>query len=59
MSDVEAAARAGKAGLGVRPLSEFYRGPGAEQGLLLGYAGVPVAEIEAGARTLGEVLRAP
>ena len=59
MSDVEAAARAGKAGLVVRPLSGFYRGPGVEQGLLLGYAGVPVAEIEAGARTLGEVLRAP
>jgi len=58
MSDVEAAGRGADAGLSLRPLSGFYRGPVREQGLLLGYAGLSTAEIDSAAERLGRVLRA-
>jgi GntR family transcriptional regulator/MocR family aminotransferase len=58
MSDAEAAGRAGKAGVVVRPLSAFYVGAPARQGLVLGYAGFDPGRIQAAARSLGAALRA-
>lgn len=41
MSDVEVSARAHEAGLRLAPLSNFYFGPAARQGLVMGYAAFP------------------
>jgi GntR family transcriptional regulator / MocR family aminotransferase len=57
MSDREASERARDAGLTIVPLSGFYAGEAAEQGFLLGYAGVPEAEITAGIERLAGCLR--
>jgi GntR family transcriptional regulator/MocR family aminotransferase len=57
MSDREASGRARDAGLTIVPLSGFYAGEAAEQGFLLGYAGVPEAEITAGIERLAGCLR--
>ncbi|HIP78750.1 MAG TPA: PLP-dependent aminotransferase family protein, partial [Kiloniellaceae bacterium] len=57
LGDEGAARVAAAAGIGVVPLANFFYGPAARQGLMLGYAGVPEAEIDRGARRLGEALR--
>ena len=56
MSDLEMADRAAAAGITVWPLSAYYLEQADDQGLMLGYAGVPEAEIEAKARDLAEAL---
>lgn len=59
MDDVEASRRAAKNGVSARPLSGFYAGPARRQGLLLGYAGVPDAEIEPAVERLAAALAGP
>ncbi|MDR3515726.1 MAG: PLP-dependent aminotransferase family protein [Azospirillaceae bacterium] len=56
--DVVVAAAAARAGLRTAPLSRCYRGPDGAQGLILGYAGTPEAEIEAAITTLKQILEA-
>ena len=56
MDDREAGRRAAAAGVSARPLSSFYVGPAREQGLLLGYAGVPDRTIKPAVRRLAEAL---
>jgi GntR family transcriptional regulator/MocR family aminotransferase len=57
MSDRDASECARHAGLTIVPLSGFYAGEVADQGFLLGYAGVPEAEITAGIERLAGCLR--
>lgn len=57
MDDRAAAARARAAGLGPRALADFYLGAPDRQGLLLGYAAEPEAEIAPAVRTLARALR--
>jgi GntR family transcriptional regulator/MocR family aminotransferase len=57
LGDRGAAEVAAKAGIAVSPLCEYFTGKPDRQGLLLGYAAVPEAEIERGARRLAEALR--
>lgn len=57
MSDREVSVLAREAGLTLVPLSGFYAGEVAEQGFLLGFAGVPEAEITAGIERLAACLR--
>lgn len=46
LSDREASAIAGRAGVTVRPLSAFFAGPPDDEGFILGYAGYTEAEME-------------
>jgi len=46
LSDSDASRLAAKAGLIAPALSEFYQGPGATEGLVLGYAGLTADEID-------------
>jgi GntR family transcriptional regulator/MocR family aminotransferase len=55
--DVATAAAAADAGVAVSPLSACYAGASKGYGLILGYAGTPEPEIEAGAVTLRGVLQ--
>ena len=57
LDDRQATARAAAAGITVSPLSTYFQGPATSQGLLIGYAAVPEAEIEAGVKTLATALR--
>ncbi len=57
LGDVEAASRARRGGVYTSALSSFYAGPPALQGLLLGYACVAEAEMEARVRQLAAALR--
>lgn len=54
--DRAVAARAARAGVTVAPLSSYYLGPAERQGLLLGYAAVPEAQIDEAARRLASVV---
>ncbi len=54
--DREISERAASQGLWVAPLSECYLGKAPRQGLLLGYGGSKVEELEAGVRRLREVI---
>jgi len=57
MTDVEAARRAAAVGLSVYPLSTFYADPErGQQGLLLGYAAVPEAQMDAAIARLAAAL---
>jgi GntR family transcriptional regulator/MocR family aminotransferase len=56
LDDRQAAARAAAAGITVSPLSTYYQGPATRQGLLIGYAAVPEAEIETGVKSLAGAL---
>lgn len=58
MDDVTAAARAAAAGLATAPLSQFYIGAPTRQGLMLGYAAVPEAQMDAAVRKLARALAA-
>ena len=49
--------RAARRGVVVSPLAPFYVGPAQVNGLLLGYGGLSLEQIEAGGRILAEVLR--
>ena len=49
--------RAAEEGLRIAPLSECYLGEARRHGLILGYGGTSVEEIEAGVRTLRGVVR--
>ncbi|MGH9367839.1 MAG: PLP-dependent aminotransferase family protein [Thermoanaerobaculia bacterium] len=54
--DREISERAAREGLWVAPLSEFYLGAATRQGLVLGYGGSNVEEIEAGVARLRDVI---
>ena len=56
MDDLEASRRAAQNGVSARPLSGFYAGPVKQQGLLLGYAGVPDKMIEPAVERLAAAL---
>jgi DNA-binding transcriptional MocR family regulator len=56
MSDAEVAALAHDAGVGLVPLSGFYCESRAARGFLLGYAGIPEADITVGLQRLAEAL---
>ncbi|MEM7225325.1 MAG: PLP-dependent aminotransferase family protein [Pseudomonadota bacterium] len=56
MDDREATARAAATGLTVSPLSSYYLGEAKQQGLLLGYAAVPEAEMERAVARLATAL---
>lgn len=56
LDDRLVAARARARGIETTPLSAAYHALAPRQGLLLGYAGVPAAEIEAAARRLRDVM---
>ncbi len=56
MTDRAAAERAEAAGITVSPLSNYFMAGPAAQGMLLGYAGVPEAEIHDGVRRLAKAL---
>jgi len=56
MGDRAASARAAAVGIAAPALSDYAVGETGAQGLLLGYAAVPEAEIEAGIATLGRTL---
>ncbi len=56
MTDEEASARAAAANLTTPPLTPFYLGQPDRQGLMLGYAALDEAEIEAGVARLAQVL---
>ncbi|HEX8580562.1 MAG TPA: PLP-dependent aminotransferase family protein [Allosphingosinicella sp.] len=56
--DVALAAKCREAGLGVLPLSYFYRGATKRQGLLLGFAAFDEGELTEGVSRLAEVLQA-
>lgn len=58
MDDTTAAARAAAAGLATAPLSRFYIGEPTRQGLMLGYAAVPEAQMDAAVRKLARALAA-
>ena len=49
------AERAAVAGVAVQPVSRFRRGPGPD-GVLLGFGGIPAADIPDGLRTLAEAI---
>ncbi|MOA36620.1 hypothetical protein D3C78_1581550 [compost metagenome] len=49
--------RLSEAGVLARPLSQYYGGPDACKGLLLGYASVPEAQMQLAFFTLVQVLR--
>jgi GntR family transcriptional regulator/MocR family aminotransferase len=55
--DREICERAAQVGLRVAPLSQSYLGETARQGLILGYGGTSVEEIEVGVRRLRDVIR--
>lgn len=57
MSDREASARAHAAGIAAPPLSAYFAGRPTREGLLLGYAAVPEAEMEPALRRLAAALR--
>jgi GntR family transcriptional regulator/MocR family aminotransferase len=57
LDDRQATTRAAAAGITVSPLSSYFQGPATRQGLLIGYAAVPEAEIEAGVKALAGALR--
>lgn len=57
MTDEEAAARAAGVDVGLVPLAGFYCESPPARGFLLGYAGVPEAEITAGLERLARALR--
>ena len=50
---------AAAAGVETRALSDYYLGRATRSGLLLGYAAVPEADIDAGARRLADALSEP
>ena len=56
LADRTASDRLAEAGITASPLSGYYRGGDVEQGLLLGYAAVPEAEIEPAVRRMAAVL---
>ena len=58
LRDREISTRAAREGLLVPPLSESYLGAGARQGLILGYGGTSLPEIEAGVEHLARVIAA-
>ncbi len=55
--DTDVADAAGKAGISLYALTEFYLGPPDRNGLVLGYAGLETREIERGVRKLASVIR--
>jgi GntR family transcriptional regulator/MocR family aminotransferase len=57
VSDLAVSEEAGRQGLLVAPLSESSVAPLARQGLLLGFAGVPEAEIDSGVERLAAAVR--
>lgn len=57
LNDREVSARAEAAGVFTPALSTYYLGDAKRQGLMLGYAAVPEAEIEDGARRLAAALK--
>lgn len=58
MSDSEAAALAANKGVAVEPLSAFFSGKPTRQGLILGFAGFPEAELRRAAARLASALSA-
>ena len=58
LSDQEVSKRAGEQGIVLPALSGFYRGAHPQQGVLMGYAGLSEAEIQAGVSKLIEILDA-
>ncbi len=56
--DREVCERAAREGLWVAPLSECYLGPAARQGVLLGYGGTNLEQIDAGVAHLARVIDA-
>ena len=58
VDDAEASMRAAAHGIAAPALSAFYREAPPRQGLLLGYAGVPIEEMEPAMRRLVAALRA-
>lgn len=58
MNDQVVSRRAAIAGIDVRPLSFYCIAESRRPGLLLGYTGVPVAEMRLAARKLADILRA-
>ena len=50
--------RASTRGLGLYPIAPYYLAPQARQGLLLGYADLPAADLDAAMRIFGDCLRA-
>ena len=58
MSDVAVSTRAAALGVSVRPLSACYLKPPRRGGLILGYGGAGLRDIEAGVRVLKQVLAA-
>jgi GntR family transcriptional regulator/MocR family aminotransferase len=58
MDDTTAAAKAAGAGLATSALSSFYMGAARRQGLLLGYAAVPEAKMDAAVARLARALKA-
>jgi len=50
--------RARARGLGLYPIAPYYLKPQARSGLLLGYADLPPADLDAAMRIFGECLRA-
>ncbi|MCF7221886.1 PLP-dependent aminotransferase family protein [Marilutibacter chinensis] len=49
-------ATAARRGLGLHPIAPFYLQPPARQGLLMGYAGMPLAEIDAALQLFAECM---
>jgi len=57
VDDVEFTRRAAAAGVSVRPLSICYLKPPQRGGVILGYGGATVQQIQGGIRILGSLLR--